>query len=373
MKKLLTVCIPTYKRHVTLGRCIDSVVTQIDKFGLSDSVGIYVANDSSPDETTSLLSAYGALSYFGAVTRKQNLGMNVNIKTMLQEVALESRYQMILTDDDYLQPDILFDMVEFLIGFQRAHNAIPTIWTPRYSYRDNGELHCVVCSPKMDNFLVRPSAVNAGRYMDNGFILSGLIVQANLIDYEYWGTYEENAYFPVIFFGQFLFEKGAYFWNRNIVHHTVLNECPWERWGDNDTEIDLRLFADYVNAYNILANKVQSSVGIFLFYLASSPSIYKLVNDSPLCERIVVNKFFVLDVVNRIREQGIMRFGPASQAVMIGSMLVGGIVSGFKVLMLFVLSLLIQNKRNKEQYCIRAWNRLRKIKALPTMIRIALS
>ncbi len=100
--KLLTVCIPTYKRPDTLRRCIDSIVSEIEKYALSDSIDVYVTNDASPDDTAGVLQTYASLDYFTGVTREQNLGMNVNIKCTLTEVAQRSDYQLIITDDDLL-------------------------------------------------------------------------------------------------------------------------------------------------------------------------------------------------------------------------------------------------------------------------------
>ena len=87
MSKLLTICIPTYKRPATLKRCIDSVVSQVEAFSLADQVGIFVANDASPDDTTDVLQQYRSSPYFKGINRDQNLGMNVNIKTMRKQIA----------------------------------------------------------------------------------------------------------------------------------------------------------------------------------------------------------------------------------------------------------------------------------------------
>ncbi len=120
--------------------------------------------------------------------------------------------------------------MEFLGEQKNKSNSVPAIWTPRYSYLENDELLYVACNPFKDSTLVKPSIVNAAKYMNNGFVLSGLIVRAEYIDFEFWDEYKENAYFPMIFFGDLIFRFGAYYWNKNIVHHTVMNKCHWERW-----------------------------------------------------------------------------------------------------------------------------------------------
>ena len=273
MDKILTICIPTYKRPSTLRCCVDSIVAQINEFKLSDSVGIYVANDASPDNTDNILCEYAALDYFNSVTRNQNQGMNINIRLMLSEVLHGSKYQLIITDDDYLQPHVLPSLVEFLHTQQNEFHGMPAIWTPRYSYTENGNLHCIVCNPFTRDTLINPSAFNAGKYMHNGFVLSGLIVSAESIDFESWKTYSDNAYFPMIFFGGLIAEYGAYYFNCNIVHHTVFNKCHWEDWGRSDLLIEIKKFSDALNAYRIVAQKINSFWALLNFYFASFPSI----------------------------------------------------------------------------------------------------
>jgi len=278
MKKLLTICIPTYKRPETLRRCIDSIVSQIEKYALSDCVDIYVTNDASPDDTVSVLHAYASLSYFSGVTREQNLGMNVNIKCMLSEVAKKSDYQLIITDDDFLQPDVLDSVAKFLVIQQVSNPDVPLIWTPRYSYTEDGNLLCVVCRAFQRDTLISPSIRNAGRYMYNGFVLSGLIVKSTEINFPFWSKYLENAYFPIIFSGEVILRRPSLFWDMNVVRHTVLNECHWERWGQSEAEITLRLFIDFINAYVVIGRKIRPAYRASLFYASAFPSITLVMN-----------------------------------------------------------------------------------------------
>ena len=238
-------------------RCIISVVEQIQRYGLEEQVRVYVTNDASPDNTAQVLDEFKSLNFFKHVNREKNLGMSANIKCMLEEALLESTFQLIITDDDYLQPDTLDSIVKYLAGQLIANPDVPLIWTPRYSYTEDGKLYCVVCKPFKEDTLIPPSIRNAGRYMYNGFVLSGLIVKAVDIDFSLWNEHLENAYFPVIFSGDLISRKPSMFWNMNIAHHSVLNECHWERWGQSDAEITLRLFIDFVNAFVVIGRRIK--------------------------------------------------------------------------------------------------------------------
>lgn len=277
--KLLTICIPTYKRPTTLLRCINSAAEQIKRFGLEEKVEIYVANDASPDNTADVLDEFRSMKCLRRVDRGSNLGMSANIKCMLEETMMQSTYQLIITDDDYLQPGVLKSTIEFLTTQFVANPNVSLIWTPRYSYTEDGEFHGVVCNPFSEDMLIPPSLINAGRYMNNGFVLSGLIVNAGSIDFTLWNEHLENAYFPVIFSGNLISKKPSLYWNINLVHHTVLNKCHWERWGKSDAEITLRLFIDFVNTFVVIGKRIESSLQTPLFYASTFPSVSKQINN----------------------------------------------------------------------------------------------
>ena len=372
MKKLLTVYIPTYKRPITLRRCIDSVVSQVEQFSLSGDVDIYVADDASPDDTARVLQLFEPLSYFKGVTRDQNLGMNVNIKTMFIEIKEQSDYQLIITDD-YLQPDILGDIVEFLRAMKSDNNEVPAIWTPRYSYTEDGDLNGIYCSPFKASRAVKPSAVNAIRYMPNGFVLSGLILRADFIDYEFWDQYSENGYFPVIFFGDLLFRYGAFYWHKNLVHHTVLNECHWERWGKNDVVIRLKLFTDYVNAYGIMANRTCKVSHAIPFYIFSFKGILGSVRSLLGNNAWQGNQPLLVEAINEFKSQGVPRFELKLRLMSFFALILLLITSAVKLAAHLVLLLLtgVESRKKRHRKAMdKLWNWAR---SAPAIFRLILT
>lgn len=370
MRKLLTVCIPTYKRKSSLRRCIESVITQIEKHSLTREVSIYVANDASPDDTAAVLECYQSLSYFSAVTRQRNLGMSANIKHMLEDAAKKSDYQLIITDDDYLQADVLNEIVFFLQRQNKINGHLPAIWTPRYSYLDDGSLHCVVCDLFEQDTFVPPSALNAGRYMANGFVLSGLLLRGDRIDYDFWKIYEDNAYFPVIFFGDLLFREGAFFWKKNVVHHTVLNECHWERWGKNDIVIEMRLFSDYVHAYRIMAARIGTSPKIVQFYCSSFASIYRAVTGLLHSDKLKADRDLVVDAIQDLGKRNAITFDfPLYQLLLLALAISTG-VSATKSAILRALSLFSRQRLTDSRYLRRSRDYLDLLRAAPLVFRL---
>jgi glycosyltransferase involved in cell wall biosynthesis len=369
--KLLTICIPTYKRPITLRRCIDSIMSQVEKFDLSNDVAIYVANDASPDDTASVLQGYRTLSYFDGVSREKNLGMNVNIKTMLIELAEKSFYQLIVTDDDYLQPDILGELADFLRSRLSDKVRAAAIWTPRFSYLENGNLHCVVCNSFKDSSYIKPSTFNVGRYMSNGFVLSGLILSAKSIDFEFWEQYKENAFFPMIFLGDLLFREGAYYWNRNVVHHTVLNECHWERWGKNDVVIALRLLMDYVNAFGIMAEKIGYPAKAALFYCMSFVNIKDRVDYFLCSEKVTSDKQMTLDAISEMKAQGALKINSQLRLLMALALPVI-VVTAFKSLLRLQIGLLLSGSEKRELRRRMYNSRINGLRFMPVALKVIL-
>jgi glycosyltransferase involved in cell wall biosynthesis len=353
MTKILTICIPTYKRPLTLRNCIGSIIEQVEKYGLSNDVDIYVANDASPDETVSLLSEYEGCRYFSFVNRIQNQGMNVNIKLMLTEVAGKSEYQLIITDDDYLQPNVLLEIVDFLHARKNELLGVFAIWTPRYSYKENGDLYCVACSPFKSHTLVKPSAFNSARYMVNGFVLSGLFVSARQVDFEFWESYTDNAYFPIIFFGDLIYNNGAYFWNCNIVHHTVLNKCHWESWGKSDLLIEIKKFSDSINAYKIMNRKITGSSDSLKFYFASFPSIFAEVAIFISSDHLKVGEKVVIEAMEEQRNNGVFILPSPLKELVMFSLVLNLLVIAIKFLVLQSVLVIARNEDVRKNYLVR--------------------
>lgn len=331
---LLSVCIPTYKRQDNLRRCIQSVIDQIERYDLSDTVLIYVVDDASPDDTKAVMDEYRHLGYFHGISRQENLGMNQNIKIMLQEAAVKSRYQLILTDDDYLQLDALKQVVDHLV----SHDDATVVWTPRYSYTEDDKLHTILCRPFNSDRQLAPSAFDAGRYMDNGFVLSGLIIRNDAIDFSFWDHYKDNAYFPAIFFGDILLRSGARYWPQNIVRHTVLNECHWDRWGKNDIMISLRLFSDFISAYKVLALRVKG-VERILFYIGSLAGLTRVVNGPLTFDALRGDKIAYMGALKELKQKGYLKFSASMRLVLVVIVSMQALLAVFKATVLILLGM----------------------------------
>ncbi|WNC86869.1 glycosyltransferase [Thermosynechococcus sp. QKsg1] len=257
MKKL-EFLIPSYKRPQTLVRAIQSITTQVKQFELADKVSIVVVDDCTPNfSCDDIRKQINILPEIVDIrTNTYNKGMSLNIRDMVFESSAD--FACILTDDDYLQPNILIDIINFIDNLTSYENntnvQIGSFFVPRYSYLEDGSLHCVVCKPFEQDTLIPRGTINSIRYLHNGFILTGLFFKPKLINFSLWNENIENAFFPLIYFFDLLLKYDCFFINRNWFVHTVLNRCHWEAWGTTDYQRKIRLYTDYMKAITICTN-----------------------------------------------------------------------------------------------------------------------
>lgn len=251
MMKLLSleILIPMYKRPKLALRAAQSVVDQLSSFECPIRVTVTIQDDATPDlsddQSARLFDGLGP----AVVIRRNsvNLGMSANIYSMVQGSSAD--YCTILTDDDYLQPGALNELTSFIASLSLPGAVAPSaFFTPRYSYLENGSLHCVACRSFLSDQTITAGPESSLLHCHAGFILTGLFFRPALIDFQLWERHGDNAFFPVIYFARLLSCGPVMFLDRNWFHHTVMNECHWERWGATEYLRQARLFTDFLLA-----------------------------------------------------------------------------------------------------------------------------
>lgn len=285
--KLLSILIPTYNRANILPNAVKSISSQVEAFNLHKFIDIVICNDCSPDETNSYLESLNEL-YIKTINRPNNFGMSLNILDALTKKC-KSEWVLILTDDDTLEINVLPEILKKCQKLSASNVSI--CLTPRYSYLTSGELHCIACQSFDRDTLIQPSPSVVGQFMSDGFILSGILLRPDKVDYSLWSQNIDNAMFPVIFTGATLRNQYGYYWSQKIVNHTVLNECFWDRWGKNQVDREYRLLCDCIETYSILSRlyrndssdkynefwkgatpKIKNIYGFYLSYMPSGMS-----------------------------------------------------------------------------------------------------
>ena len=269
-QKILEFLIPAYKRFDGAIKAARSIANDISAYSLSDYVSIRIVDDASPGVSRKLfsdsLSEYS--EYVQLELNQVNKGMSLNIFDMVR--SSEASFCAILTDDDWLFPGCLVEIISCL---ERVVDCpeVGGVFTPRYSYLEDNSLHCVICRPFERDTLIRPGPINSLRYSHNGFILTGFVFRPCLMSERDCRTNIQNSFFPVVNFWKILGSHSILFVDRNWFHHTVLNHCHWESWGSDVIEQRHRLYVDYMDA---IAYMAQNSSGRGPFYLCLLPIFF---------------------------------------------------------------------------------------------------
>ncbi len=247
--------IPSYRRPESVLEAISSVAIQVAVEGYHQSVRISVIDDASDNvDVDAIRDAFPEhRAYLSIARNPQNKGMSRNIRDMVKGSAAE--FCTVLTDDDRLQPGALPEIMDLLeSGLQQMGcEDVGSFFVPRYSYLDDGSLHCVVCKPFPEDVCIASGPLNSMKHCYDGFVLTGLFFRPNLINFSLWDLHIENAYFPIIYFGDLVRCRRSLFLNRNWFHHTVLNECHWECWGTTERARKIRTYADALEATTVTA------------------------------------------------------------------------------------------------------------------------
>lgn len=252
--KTLEFLIPSYKRPESFVRAVLSVATQVEKLNLGDRVKVTVVDDCSPNiDLAETIEAIAPFSQFVSVRQNdKNKGMSLNIRDMVAESVAD--FCTVLTDDDLLQQDSLKEIIETIDNLDKQRT-IGSFFVPRYSYLEDGTLHCIVCNPFSEDTPIAPGSLSSLQYLENGFILTGMFFNPKLINFKLWEDYIENSFFPVIYFADLLLNNECLFINKNWFIHTVNNECHWDSWGKTEQQRLSRLYNDYIKAVTLSAKQ----------------------------------------------------------------------------------------------------------------------
>ena len=258
--KHLDIIIPCYKRPHDAVVAATSVLKQVKQYDLSRLVNLIIWDDASPgfdiDFFLDSLSVFNGLFFVGQ--NSSNMGMSRNIYNLVS--SSKSAFCTILTDDDWLEnyslPKILNE-INLLISSDHSSSSqrVGAFFVPRYSYLEDGSLHCIECKPFGFDNLISSSPSNVIRYCRNAFILTGLVFRPALVDFTLWHRHIDNAFFPLFYYASVASSSNIKFLYRKWFHHTCNNICHWESWGDTRLQQYSRLHSDYLTAIVLIAKK----------------------------------------------------------------------------------------------------------------------
>ena len=197
---LLEFLIPAYKRFDGVVKAAVSIASQIYANSLVGIVFIRIVDDASPGFSLQHLSEK-LVCYKDVISlsfNETNKGMSLNIFNMVE--SSQSQFCAVLTDDDWLFPGSLVEIINYLEHLV-GRPEVGGVFTPRYSYLEDGSLHCVACQPFKRDKLLSPGPINSLRYCHNGFIITGFIFRTTFLLKMHGRRIYKMAIFQLSIFG----------------------------------------------------------------------------------------------------------------------------------------------------------------------------
>lgn len=105
--KLVTIIVPVYNAEKNLGKCLDSIIAQTYK-----NIEIILINDGSTDSSLDICKKYRMIHNRVKVINQENKGVS-SARNKGLELA-EGEYITFSDSDDYLENNMIFDMVELI-------------------------------------------------------------------------------------------------------------------------------------------------------------------------------------------------------------------------------------------------------------------
>ena len=277
----LAILVPVYQREQDALRAVRSVVSQAGTYLDRGLLSIQLRDDASPAiDARRFSSACRSLHpRIEVAINPSNLGMSENIRLMVQSCT--ASFCTILTDDDWFEPgsiDVVMETIERLDSSPPALD-VASLFCPRYSYTEAGNLVGVSCRIAMADRLLMPSPASTMKLVDKGYILTGLFFRPRLVDHGFWAKHQSNAFFPILYFASLLDRGASLYLDRPLVHHTVLNRCHWEAWGATAVEQQQRLCRDFLEALYLVHGYLKPRCGSWPERLSLWPALVRAYRD----------------------------------------------------------------------------------------------
>lgn len=185
MSKVLTIGIPTFNRAPFLDICLNSLFSQIKS--VEQYITVYVADNASTDNTCEIISKYIKLGFsIKYYKQDENLGMDGNFISLYEKC--DTRFFWLLSDDDFVLPNSLQQIVELLNTEDPGLVHLVSMWysdVVDYNKINNIQFKVVKYTKPIDIF----ERVNYWFTFISGNIVNKSLVAAKIDPYVFKNTY----------------------------------------------------------------------------------------------------------------------------------------------------------------------------------------
>ena len=173
---LLSFAIPTWNRNRELKECLDSIVSQIIE--VDNSVEIFISDNASEDETSSILAEYSEKYPFIRYSRNENnLGFDLNLINAIEKS--KGRYVWMFGDDDILACGALKKILSIIDEYNPDYISVNF-----YQWIQNGDSKEIVTNEILQMVNTDISNVNFNQFLMirncgvSGFLSSSIVKKA---------------------------------------------------------------------------------------------------------------------------------------------------------------------------------------------------
>lgn len=106
---ILSIIIPIYNVEKYIGKCLESIISQIGHLTSEDEIEIVIVNDGTPDNSMSVVGKYGCQYDYIRIINQDNKGLSAARNAGLK--IARSKYVWFFDSDDYLKENTLAKIV----------------------------------------------------------------------------------------------------------------------------------------------------------------------------------------------------------------------------------------------------------------------
>ena len=128
-QSLVSVIVPIYNAEKYLGQCLDSILSQTH-----NNLEVICINDGSTDNSLSIIRAYADEDPRVRVIDKKNGGYGQGCNRGIE--AARGRWISVVEPDDWIDPTMFQEMLEFADTFDEVIDIIKTPWTDVHNWND---------------------------------------------------------------------------------------------------------------------------------------------------------------------------------------------------------------------------------------------
>ena len=279
MGKVLSIGIPTYNRSSCLDKNLSIIEDGIKKYQLRNDVDIIISNNCSTDATTAVVSCHKKKNEVDIISidRHNKIPIQDNQVSVIE--MSDADYVMHLSDDDYLDPDYLVNVVKLL----KENKNIGCI-IPNYIAVTPGGEFLFSKDPGAKSSIYRSGFDACLKFSKRAHQMSGLVYKRDNLMVEYRRRNVDNMY-PFIFFISYCSLNGDVYYLAD--YPVKVTDVPQEKkdWNYGKDGLVLEVMDNYIKLDELTRRQISE---LEIDFIRTDPSRFLNYKKIHLIARAVI-------------------------------------------------------------------------------------